>query len=159
MYRLYGFFVFITLVLVSCTSKTSAITADEILKSSMESTAKNIDFFNTTITFNFNEYDYTMERKDHIAKFTALVERDTVSYKATYENGYQRYFINNIEQPESFLTRSFINLHLEGLLYNFSIPFIFQRNDVILERMEDVTIRHKVLLRPSHFIYEGRRRS
>lgn len=128
-------------LLVSCNSEPE-ITGQDILDRAIEVSGGE-QFFHSTISFDASGMHYTMERDGHLSNFTAERQVDTTYYKATYRNGYQQYFVNGVEQEESFSSRKFISSRIDGFLYLMSIPHVFDQTAVIVERMEDVLIRRK----------------
>ena len=101
------------------------------------------DFFKSTITFNTDELEYTLKRDGYISNFQLIRRVDTITYKATYNNGQRRYYINDSLQEESNHGNLFIDIKLEGFCYLFSLPREFDRNHVKLNMGEDVVIKKK----------------
>lgn len=131
----------IILLLFSCNNEQS-LSGEDLLNRAIEVSGGD-SFFHSTISFDAQGMRYTMERDGNIANFTSERQVDTTYYKATYRNGYQQYFVNGVEQEESFSSRKFISSRLEGFLYLTSIPHVFNQTAVIVNRKEDVVIRNK----------------
>jgi len=129
---------FVLVILASCQDK--SYNAQDILNTSIQRYGGE-NFQNATVRFKMRDLDYTMARKNGVPDFSVTRTLDTVSYKAIYKSGFQAYYIDGVEQEETIFTRRFINSKLEGLLYLFSIPHVFNQNAVIAERLEDVIIR------------------
>jgi len=145
--RKYFFSLLIGVSLLSCNQNNKGVKsqdtrAKEILLNSIK--AYNSDsFYNSTIQFNTKDLEYKLYRKSNIADFEVVRKLDTVTYKATYNNGTRAYFVNNIEQEQTSAAMKFIDIKLEGLCYLFSIPHEFNQNHVQLKKLEDVIIKNK----------------
>lgn len=126
--------------------KETPLTAKDILATSINKSGGE-QFLYSQIKFHAADLDYYMERKGHIANFTVERKSDSITYKATYENGYTNYYINDSIQQETPLTRRFINSNLEGFLYFVSFPHVLKQNAVILNRNADIEINKK-----SHYV-------
>lgn len=129
--------------LVGCAPKESnADKAQALLQKTIQAHGGK-QFFNSTISFDLKELKYHLERRDNISNFTVTRQADSTQYKATYENGYGSYFINDSLQEETLYSRRFLDSRVEGFVYLLSFPFVLDQNSIILEQKEDVLIRRK----------------
>lgn len=134
------FYILLLLILaMGCASDAAHKDPKALLLKSIERSGGQY-FLNSHITFNVKDLNYSIYRKEIINNFEVTREVDTTKYKATYKNGSEAYFINGIEQEETFYSKRFIEAKLAGFVYIFSIPFVFDHNSVILDQLEDVTI-------------------
>lgn len=134
-----------TLFLLNCQGPSAVGKGTKILQDCIE-TYGGAKFFNSKITFNIEDLYYSIERKDNLSNFVLTRQVDSIEYKATYQNGSTAYFINDSLQEETLYSRRFIEARLEGLVYLFSIPHIFDQNSVVAAQEENVTIGKKEYL-------------
>lgn len=131
-------------LLLGCESKPSYSENDaKALLTEVIETYNSKDFFTSTITFKTDDLEYTLNRDGYVSNFQIIRKVDTLTFKATYNNGQRRYFINDRLQEESNHGNLFIDIKLEGFSYLFSLPREFDRNHVKVNQNEDVVIKKK----------------
>lgn len=133
---------FVVVLLSACQERPIKPSGPEILKESIRA-AGGPSFFNSSIQFNVGDLFYDLYRKEHISKFT--VDRETANFKtrATYDNGYVEYFVDGVKQESGTYSQRILDAKFDGFIYTFSLPHVLDQNAVIVERLEDVTIRKK----------------
>ena len=126
----------------SCQEEQSSLSSTAILDQCIAASGGE-KFFRSTLQFQIGDLEYSLRRDGHITDFTLIRALDTVTYKATYQNGHPTFYINDIPQNDSSLSRSFIERRLESFAYQLSFPHVLKQNAVQLTRNENVFIDDK----------------
>jgi len=96
--------IFFLLIIFSCDENDQkGLSAETILKKSIEASGGD-NFYNSTMTFNVEDLNYELYRKDNIANYTMTRQFEDRLHKALYSNGSFTYEINGEERH--FLMRN-----------------------------------------------------
>ena len=132
----------ICMMLLGCNAAETELSGQQLLDKSIEAHG-GASFFDSKVSFDIDDRHYLVAWQNKSPRFEVTRATDSITYKATYSGGLQQYFINDSLQEETLYTRRYIDSQLEGLLYLFSIPHIFDQNAVIATRVEDVLVKDK----------------
>jgi hypothetical protein len=98
-------------------------------------------FSNSKIDLKSGELSYSIYQHNNIKEYVIERKVDSITYKGTYSNGSTSYFINDSLQEHTLASRKFIETKLEGFVYLFSIPFVFDRNGTTASLEPSVSIK------------------
>ena len=132
------------LLLSSCTqTQNKDLTATALLFKTMEAHGAEA-FYDSQIEFYHDISKYTVNYSRE-GRTNNSIERqvNNIDYKATYNNGLMQYYINDSLQPSTSYNNKILNTRLDAFLYTFSIPHVFNTNDVNASLLADATINKK----------------